>query len=398
MRYPLKHTEFSLINNKTKAKWSDSMLKFEFGEKSLGDLEKDVIYNNMCCSCGACAGFCNKIEIIDEVATGLERCTTPCGICYSICPRTYFSIKALDNFTFGMYRKDPALGYYEKIVMARSTDPELLKVAQNGGVVTSLLIWALENNEIDSAVVARSSPKDQWKPTPVVATTKEEVLNAAGSCYTACPEVKGIAEAISLGMKKIGWVGVPCQVTAFRKLQSNKNYELCAENVALTIGLFCMETFWYKENIQKFIKEEFGKISAVKKFDVAKGKFIVYTDKEKKLFPIKQMDKYVRDGCFWCLDLTSELADVSVGSIGAEDGWNTVIIRSEKGVSTFENAVNQGYLEVQEISNESIDKVRKSVNQKKTKNLKNMLSETDYIKLQYLLMDPMDLSVLLKDL
>jgi coenzyme F420 hydrogenase subunit beta len=43
--------------------------------------------------------------------------------------------------------------------------------------------------------------------------------------------------------------------------------------------------------------------------------------------------------CWYCIDYVAELADISVGAVGSEDGWSTVIVRSEIGQKLFDSAV-----------------------------------------------------------
>jgi coenzyme F420 hydrogenase subunit beta len=50
-----------------------------------------------------------------------------------------------------------------------------------------------------------------------------------------------------------------------------------------------------------------------------------------------------------CRDLTSLYADVSVGAIGSQPGWSTVIVRTSEGDKLFEGALKEGYLEVRDI-------------------------------------------------
>jgi coenzyme F420-reducing hydrogenase beta subunit len=48
------------------------------------------------------------------------------------------------------------LGIYKSCVSARSTDKELLKHAQDGGIVSTLFAYALDEGIIDGAIVAAS--------------------------------------------------------------------------------------------------------------------------------------------------------------------------------------------------------------------------------------------------
>jgi len=53
----------------------------------------------------------------------------------------------------------------------------------------------------------------------------------------------------------------------------------------------------------------------------------------------------VREACDYCYDFAAEFADVSVGSIGSEFGWSTVITRSDAGKELVKRAEEEGELE-----------------------------------------------------
>ena len=55
------------------------------------------------------------------------------------------------------------LGTYKEALSARSTDKRIQKVAQDGGIASALLIYAIEEGIIEGAVVA-GDPGDDWKP------------------------------------------------------------------------------------------------------------------------------------------------------------------------------------------------------------------------------------------
>ncbi len=86
------------------------------------------------------------------------------------------------------------LGKYKLSVSARSTDREILKKAQDGGIVTQLFKYALEEGIIDGAIV--SGPGDEpWRPRPFVATTVDELMKSRGTKYNLSPNVSFIKEA-----------------------------------------------------------------------------------------------------------------------------------------------------------------------------------------------------------
>ena len=102
------------------------------------------------------------------------------------------------------------LGTYKEVVAARSTDKQIQKIAQDGGIVSALFCYALDEKLIDGAVVAGPT-EELWKPAPTVAMTAEEVLAAAGTKYTFSPNVWMLKKAArQYGLEKIGTVfGTP---------------------------------------------------------------------------------------------------------------------------------------------------------------------------------------------
>ncbi|MFX1465094.1 MAG: Coenzyme F420 hydrogenase/dehydrogenase, beta subunit C-terminal domain, partial [Promethearchaeota archaeon] len=81
-----------------------------------------------------------------------------------------------------------------------------------------------------------------------------------------------------------------------------------------------------------------------------------------------------REACHYCVDLTSELADISVGSIGSASGWSTTIVRTNTGDRIFENAVKDGYLKINEkpINIELVEKLSK---RKRSRNAKAVVKK-----------------------
>ena len=76
-------------------------------------------------------------------------------------------------------------GIAQDIVFVRATDPEVFETGQDGALVSALLIWALEHDVIDAALVSNlEGDGTTWKAVPGVARTRAEVLASAGSRYT----------------------------------------------------------------------------------------------------------------------------------------------------------------------------------------------------------------------
>ena len=50
-------------------------------------------------------------------------------------------------------------------------------------------------------------------------TTVDDAIGSASSWYTYCPNNLALADAERMGLTKVCFVGVPCQITPVRKIQ-----------------------------------------------------------------------------------------------------------------------------------------------------------------------------------
>ncbi|MCQ2964069.1 MAG: coenzyme F420 hydrogenase subunit beta [archaeon] len=239
-----------------------------------------------------------------------------------------------------------AFGTYKEVVSARATDKAIQKVAQDGGIVTALLTYALEENIIEGAVVAGNT-EDAWKPEPTIAMTADEIIAAAGTKYTFSPNLLAFKTAVrQYGIEKLGTVGTPCQVQGIRKMQSYPfATRFLADKISLLIGIFCMENF-PRASLQTFIEGKLdSQFDLTEKMDIGKGKFWIETPEGTKGLALKETHGYEQAGCNICQDYVAELADVSTGSVGSPDGWSTVFSRTDAGADIFTAAVEAGVIE-----------------------------------------------------
>lgn len=243
-----------------------------------------------------------------------------------------------------------AFGKYKEVMCLKAKDAKVTGVAQDGGVVTTMLCYALDQGIIDGALLAGKSDTP-WLPKPVVATTKEEIIAAAGTKYTISPNMSAIKSAArEYALDKIAIVGTPCQIYAARKMQLYPfGARHIADKIALTVGIFCTENFSYAG--LKTVIEDHCKvpIESVTKMEIGKGKFSVKGAKDVAI-PIKETHKYEQDGCHVCSDLTAEFADISTGSIGTPDGWSTTFTRTTKGSDLMKKALAAGLFDRKEMT------------------------------------------------
>jgi len=204
-----------------------------------------------------------------------------------------------------------------------------------------------------------------WRPKPVIARTVNEILSCTGSKYTIASTLCNYNDAINkFKLKRLAFVGMPCQIQAVRKLQLSSPLSKEYGKFSLIIGLFCYSNYSY-DLMETFIQGELGvSLKNIEKIDVSHGKFYIYIkDGSIKEVPIKEIKKYTWESCHYCKDYTAEIADISVGSVGAlKNDWNSVILRTDIGAKIFNEAVKakkivtSDEIEVFKIEKESLRK------------------------------------------
>jgi len=158
-------------------------------------------------------------------------------------------------------------------------------------------------------------------------------------------------------------VGTPCQIVAATKMDQFLDEEF---PVDIKIGLFCMENFSYSY-MKEMLKEYSVDIKDVLECRIEKGAlwFFLTEDRTVKI-PINKAKKCVRKNCAVCMDFTSELSDVSVGSVGSPEGWSTVIIRTDKGLELIESAEKDNYIQTKPIGDSGLKIMEKLAKEKKS--------------------------------
>ena len=323
-------------------------------------VREGVLSANLCAYCGACIAVCpwEAITSDDDDPLFFEEKCTECKLCTLVCP-------ILNPVSEGLSPMEKHTG--------RTTVEEVAPVAQDGGVVTALLIAALRNGLIGGAVVCQLSTEKTIFPEPLIAATADEAIAAAGSKYSSCPSLSLLNAAE--GFESVALVGLPCQIRAFHWLK--RRVPKFARPVKATIGLFCMENYAYTVFRDKVLTEAFGvRPESVIKAGIKGGKFTIrLSDGQARELPVKELKKHIRQSCRICDDLTAELADVSVGSIGSKSGWSTVYVRTEVGKELWDNVLALGLVEAKELPEESEASIIKLASSKRKKARKRRLAK-----------------------
>lgn len=242
------------------------------------------------------------------------------------------------------------LGSYREALSARSTEKRIQDVSQDGGIVSSLLCYALDEGIIEGAVVA-GDPGDDWTPVPQVVTSSDEVIDAAGTKYSMSPNIFALKEAVrQYGLESVAIVATPCQVQGIRKAQAYPfSTRFVTDKIKLIIGIYCMENF-PMASLNTFAEAKLNTTLAnADKMDIGKGKFWLNENGEEKGLALKETHGYEQAGCNVCQDYVCEYSDISTGSVGSPDGWSTVLTRTDAGEDIFKAAIDADLIETKEM-------------------------------------------------
>jgi len=324
------------------------------------ELFHEVIDTNLCTGCAACIMACPRHVLEYEQQTyhpfNVEDSTPTddcihgqrgCDICTKACPRFRAWELESDEALFGRARTaDEVIGIYRDIYLVRATDEQIFEVGQDGGLVSALLIWGLENGKIDGGLTSKLSEQRLWDAEPCVVTNRDEVLASAGSRYTYAANPLAMKEAEERGLKSLALVGMSCQSSINGTLNA-RNVNKYKRRIQLVIGLLCSKSFAY-EGLTDTIVNGYGiPLEDLAKVNI-KGRFQMWrrSTGEEVDIPLKELHQFTREGCKLCPDFAAEHADISTGGLGQSDGWTLTIVRTERGAEWLQGLVDAGWVTV----------------------------------------------------
>ena len=320
--------------------------------KTFFNLIQEVQKPGLCHRCGGCVTFCNAVNYgaLDLDGDGnpyysdIEKCIE-CGLCYAICPE----VGELEEETRRLVSWSAPMGRVMESVLARASDTQIHERGTDGGVVTALLMHLMDTGRIDGAVVTR--PIDLFRREPFLAQSKEDILESAGfyvdtshgmknfsDRYVTYTSVEELGPIIQRGLRRVAFVGTPCQIKAIRKMQAMQI--MPSESIAFCLGLYCSGNFVLGERQREKLAEIGGfSWDQVRKINIKEAFQIHLADGEIKTVPLDQLDFMKREACRFCSDYSAEYADLSFGGLGAEEGWTTVLVRTPLGRAALAEAM-----------------------------------------------------------
>ena len=328
------------------------------------ELYDEVITSGLCTGCAGCVIACphdvigynhepgQYVPFHLEEELGEANCLhgeKGCTSCTRACPRFRSWETEADMHLHGRTREDDEMsGIYSDIMLVRASEEFVYDIGQDGGLVSAMLIWCLENDIIDGALTSgvESLPDGTpgWKAVPMAAANREEVLRGAGSRYTYSANTIAFDEAKERGLERLALVGMSCQ-TSIAPVMWHRRVGKVSKPIKLNIGLLCSKSF-----DDSMFDELFGVKYGLRKEDIAKmnikGVFQIWMKNgDYHEINLKECHAWTRTGCTHCPDFAAEHADISTGGIGNVTDWTLTIVRTELGRAIIKAMIDDGAIE-----------------------------------------------------
>jgi len=332
-------------------------------KKDFNILFNIVINRGLCTRCGICAGVCpTKAITFDENAfPQLSGNCTKCGFCNRCCPGKDVNFPELSHRIFNTdYIPDNPRGFVQNIYVGHPTQKKIRRAGTSGGLVTGLLIYLLQKKEIDGAIVVAMDSHKGYLTQGILATTSEEILDAAQSKYCITPSMN-VLQTIRKQKGRFAVVALPCQLHGLRKLELVD--PSLANKICYYFGLFCHCNLDVNSHLDA-IKVCNIDLDEVKKFQFRgngwPGGFHVQKKDGSEISLHKINAKNVMNvmfriygskRCYLCYDALAEYADLSFGDFWAFDytgEWSKrerctlVYQRTKRGKILLEEAMANG--------------------------------------------------------
>lgn len=316
---------------------------------------QDIVNNDICIGCGICTSVCPshalKMDWNEDgfyEPTQIEECDKN-GKCISVCPfnpdltlnEDDLAQEFLkDNGTQRSYR----IGNYINLYAGYSS--KYRKTSSSGGVATYVLNELLSRNIVNNIVSVKETEKNSKLFEYAISTKKEDIVKSSKTRYYPVTLSK-VIETIKSRDETFAVVGVACFLKGLRLAQIN-DPDL-KKKVKFTVGIICggVKSKFFTEYLAKKISFD---IDSINKTDyrikdtnskASNYSFGAFDNNQFSSLRMKEVGDmwgtglFKANACDFCDDVTTELADISVGDAWLEPfvsdgrGDNIVITRSK---------------------------------------------------------------------
>ena len=335
-----------------------------------------VLAGELCAGCGLCAGVSGGGIRMESTPPGYNR---PVGagpmsreaeaVIAEACPG------ALVEPWGGAPDIHPYWGPLRQVLTGAATNETTRFEGSSGGVISGLLIHALETGLVDRVIHTAADPAEPTRNVTVVSRTPAAVLAAAGSRYTGSSPLADVEALLAEG-GKAAFVGKPCDASALRRL-ARKDPRV-QQHVPVVLSFFCggipshdgvgriLKTMGLADeplSAFRFRGRGWPGNCAAETPDGRTAE-MSYADSWGG-----HLSKEVQFRCKICPDAVGGVADIACADawygdesgypkFEEEEGRSLIIARSEAGERLLASAMAAGALSVERIAADEIDKMQ----------------------------------------
>ncbi len=320
-----------------------------------------VVKNDLCIGCGLCVYKCPSNALYmkyNEYGFLIPELSGPCdsnGDCLDVCPFNPFPKEKVKTenelaelFLNNTYSHHYRIGKYISIYAGYAYEFRL--TSSSGGIATFIFAELLEQGIVDYIFSVRDSSKPGIHYEYAISSTKEDLLNASKTRYfpvtlaTVLPKINELDGKVAI-------VGVACFIKAIRLAQYKD--PILIEKIPFLIGIICggIKSRFFTEylaektgvelkNIQKpqFRIKDLSSTASDYSFGcIDRANNIENTIKMRSIGDMWGTGMFKANACDFCDDVTTELADISVGDAWLQpyitEGYGTNVIITRSGIA-----------------------------------------------------------------
>ncbi|MBU2974889.1 Coenzyme F420 hydrogenase/dehydrogenase, beta subunit C-terminal domain [Zobellia sp. B3R18] len=309
-----------------------------------------VVDQDLCTGCGVCVSECTSKSIsMDWTEEGFlvpQQTEYPCldeGDCISVCPFNPFpkeKVKTEDELSNIFLRtnyENDKIGKYESLYVGYSKADR--PTSSSGGLATYYLGQLFERKIIDAAIVVNYQDKPSKFYDYSLIKDKNQLIASSKTRYYPVTLENAINELDNF-KGKVAVVGVGCFIKAIRlKQYENPSFK---DKVVFLLAIICggLKSKMYTSFLSnKTLNGEYPIKNPEYRIKSSENKAIDYYfgldyKKERHLLRMREVGDmwgtgfFKSNACDFCEDVTSELADVSLG-----DAWLEPYVNDGNGTS-----------------------------------------------------------------